>query len=163
MQMSQRSDHVVEIASKWVISIGLAVTTSLLLGGCGLLEQLQTNHLQGPVSLRLADQGLELAVCRDIRAEEVWVATWDDDLNPFWDATGVVDFTSGDLITAESLESAFDVVNTQEPKMSGVTRIEVVISDADDSSNNIVAAFDLKDEPNAQWLHPDGSLTDDPC
>ncbi|MHA6667553.1 hypothetical protein ACX3O0_01655 [Homoserinimonas sp. A447] len=117
------------------------------------------------------DEGqFSVAVCEDIVASSVWADTWGDgEVVEFWSAKSVegsgVPITRGTILSASSIQDLFGAVELSEPVFTKNTRLEVAVLNATPKKSNFVAGFDLRGhlDDGDQWLHPDGTSTDEPC
>ncbi|MEQ1736973.1 MAG: hypothetical protein ABL886_11300 [Rhodoglobus sp.] len=128
------------------------------------------NMNQGPVAIARSSNGFEIAVCSDIDAASIQVFFREDAgtgrWETVWDAEGLVEISTGEILTATSVAERFDTVSLlRTPALGPASGIEVLILSAASSTKNVTATFDLRDstDDSSKWIHPDGSSSDEPC
>lgn len=145
-----------------------AISSILLLTGCIELP----NQAQGPLSIRVSDGELQVAVCKSIVTNEVFATSHgNNQAAEFWRFNSnngeSVELSPGSILTAPSLKSLLGrtVTDAQPRVFKQNWYITVVVISSASSEKNFVAAFDLEKSqlPSDSWLHPDGHTTARPC
>ena len=145
-------------------TIALAGVVTIVVAGCGIVEV----PLLGPLAIRGGDEGFEVAVCEAISARGFSMSERKSDDSEwiyFWEADQRVDIRDGDILSP-SRGSDFGLPDGSEPAMAPGSAVDIFILDqSGDGADTISAAFHVPDEglPTLQWLHPDGSVSDEAC
>lgn len=137
---------------------------ALLLAGC---HGPADGFWSGPVAIRGQGDDFELSLCRySTTVEEISVEARGDhgDWVTVWQASG----GSDSLSRAErvgQLELVERFPDTSFEAFPANTRVVAVVIVTDDPRYQIAASFDtrLDDSDTDMWLHPDGTLTPEPC
>lgn len=121
------------------------------------------NQLVGPVSIRQAAEGFEASVCRGIEAANLIVEVrTDGEWSRAWVAQGGAQLQPGQLLSARTLDDLFPKFSVLNSDFGDATDISVILTSVA-GGENIVAGFDASLIATSDWLHPDGTLTEEPC
>jgi hypothetical protein len=144
------------------------VSLSLLASACltfALASCDSVNQLQGPVAARLDEDGIVVVLCRATDVTAVTAKTEvDGDWLTFWEAKGEpLSLQRGDEITTAGLVELFsDIEKLDEPDIDVATGLTVTLI-ATSHDQNVVAWLDPTLLTGSEWLHPDDTLTREPC
>lgn len=138
----------------------LLVLASVSLVGC---VPLTVKQMVGPLALKIDATGVHLAVCDDVDATDLWAQTYTDE-TVFWEASGSTSLHAGTILTSPNLGEYFQSVATaNQPELGTATTIEVALTNENDQSTTVVVTFELAFLVESQWLHPDNSVSLQPC
>jgi hypothetical protein len=141
---------------RMVVFCGILALITLALSACD-----PHNNLQGPLSVRLSDGEIEVAVCTSMESTGVlgYARNVGGDWIEVWKGTGTTTFASGDVLSADNLAERFPEIDTLiHPDLDGDSEFSFAVY----GSPNAVASIRVARNTDG-WTHPDGSTTTMPC
>jgi hypothetical protein len=144
--------------------IRLYVAGALLLvgiSGCDFI-----NNAQGPASVRVVGNSLEVASCSSNAVATIGMefrAHGENEWQVYWQASGAPGVPSGQSITSKTLGAQFLRVTAADEPSIGL-KDQVSVSVETDSGRSFVASFEIdQGAMSGMWIHPDGSHSSSPC
>jgi hypothetical protein len=136
---------------------------SVALSGCQFLQ----TPLSAQIAVQSASGEFRAAVCKDMLASHIKMSERISDANwtAFWEVDSSVEVSAGDILSPSAPPES-GIPRGVEPAASVGTSILVYLNDqSGDAADTITATFTVPSGglPSSQWLHPDGSQTDEPC
>jgi DsbC/DsbD-like thiol-disulfide interchange protein len=150
--------------------VSLKPITRLILAGALLLVGISgcdfVNNAQGPASVRVIGNSLEVASCSSSTVatiDVVFRAHGENEWRVYWQASGAPGVPSGQSITSKTLETQFLRATAADESSIGL-KDQVSVSVETDSGRSFVASFEIdQGVMSGMWIHPDGSHSSSPC
>lgn len=151
-----------EIARRAFAVVG-ACGIAALLAGCGALLE---NQARGPIALSRGEAGLEVVVCTDAEAVEVYmeVRHRGEPWRTYWSAEGAMSFAAGDNVFDAAGSAGLGGARPDEIPESGQDFLVQMVGPTKPNTAP-QAAFAVPSEgiPRGGWLQASGEITAVPC
>jgi hypothetical protein len=142
----------------------VVLATAIALSGCVQFGPI--DPYDGPVAIRRASDGLEIAICDDILAQKFIASERNESLGVDWerfiDSGGEAKLLNGDIVSPETIPEGLVATGSVQPSMKPGSQINVLVVGEDMSISALLTISDSGLDTD-EWLHPDGSLSAAAC